>query len=213
MYVCMYMKSLSPGMRSQGKTLGRNFIRNLGFLYRAMRIRSMKPTVKTPEKGWGGGVIWLMDKKSCTTKDDNYSSIYRVLIIPVVQDFFHQQYGWWSCFRLCSDIPPMSVIFWDIFYFVVAHYKAFSVNRNTYLDFNHELALSQRSGVASVGASGVGGGISHRSPAGKRWCEIWLDQNWQQVRCSVWIVPWPWHHWHWVFVMVSGVICWGKIST
>lgn len=59
-YIYMYMKSLSPGMRSQGKTFGQELHKELGFLYRAMRIRSMKPTVKTPEKGRGGGVIWLM---------------------------------------------------------------------------------------------------------------------------------------------------------
>ena len=157
-YIYMYMKSLSPGMRSQGKTFGQELHKELGFLYRAMRIRSMKPTVKTPEKGQGRGGDMVDGQKSCTTKDDNYSSIYRVLIIPVVQDFFHQQYGWWSCFRLCSDIPPMSVIFRDIFYFVVAHYKTFSGSRNCRVATNQPvldfcmragpLALSQRSGVA-----------------------------------------------------------------
>ena len=56
----MYMKSLSPGMRSQGKTFGQELHKERGFSYRAVRIRSMKPTVKTPKKGGGDPVDALV---------------------------------------------------------------------------------------------------------------------------------------------------------
>ena len=43
-------------------------------------------TWKTRTYGW-----WT---KSCTTKDDNYPIIHRVLTIPGGAGFFHQQYHW-----------------------------------------------------------------------------------------------------------------------
>ena len=94
----IYAKNPMVGERfwmTEGKASFKNNYFELSFFY---------------QHGW---YCWWT--KSCTTKDDDYPIIYRVLTIPgVVQDFFHQQYVTWK--RLNSP--------WDangLQYFLRAH--------------------------------------------------------------------------------------------
>lgn len=172
-----------PACEAKGKLLGRNFIRNLGFCTGPWGFVQWNQQLKRPKRDGEGG--W---------------------------------YGWCSCFRLRSDIPTMSVIFWDIFYFVVAHYKPLLGSRKTvdlprisrFLDLHVSCSISF---VTKIWCCCLGGGILHGSLAGKRWCEIWLDQigsRWD-VLCELSLgnsAPFA----AWFLSGVSGVIAWGEFQ-